>query len=67
MRKLTKINEHNARYERGEETFKVALNHLSDLVPIYLFILKIVEKISINIFIKLFKSKIQKFIVKINS
>ncbi|VDN58124.1 unnamed protein product [Dracunculus medinensis] len=31
MRKLTKINEHNARYERGEETFKVALNHLSDL------------------------------------
>lgn len=37
MKKLKKINEHNARYERGEESFTMALNHLSDLVPIYLF------------------------------
>ncbi|VDN58123.1 unnamed protein product [Dracunculus medinensis] len=31
MKKLKKINEHNARYERGEESFTMALNHLSDL------------------------------------
>lgn len=32
MKNLRKIYEHNERYERGEESFKLAFNHLMDLV-----------------------------------
>ncbi|KAL3999063.1 Papain cysteine protease family protein [Acanthocheilonema viteae] len=30
---VKKINEHNKRYKRGEETYEVAINHLADMLP----------------------------------
>lgn len=32
LENVKEIEQHNERYERGEETYEVAINHLADLV-----------------------------------